>query len=98
MIAHRRRQPVVGVTRTKKPKVQIKQHRGGAYRIYIEGNYVGAGLTRASAREGAKRCSSSTRRQGGARHRLNESASKIHGSEQRQERNYERYAEKRGPH
>ena len=43
---------------TKKPKVQIKRQKvslGWAYRIYIDGTYVGTGLTRASARDGAKR-------------------------------------------
>jgi hypothetical protein len=42
----------------KKPKVQIKRQKtslGRAYRIYIDGKYVGAGLTQASARDGAKR-------------------------------------------
>jgi hypothetical protein len=44
--------------RTKKPKVQIKRQKtslGPAYVIYIDGMYMGAGLTAASAREGAKR-------------------------------------------
>ncbi|HUL86558.1 MAG TPA: hypothetical protein VLU23_00040 [Pseudolabrys sp.] len=44
--------------RPKKPKVQIKRQKtslGWAYRIYIDREYMGAGLTRASAREGAKR-------------------------------------------
>ena len=44
--------------RTKKPKVQIKREKtslGWAYRIYIDGAYMGTGLTAASAREGAKR-------------------------------------------
>jgi len=34
--------------RTKKPKVQIKRRKtslGWAYRIYIDGTYMGAGLT-----------------------------------------------------
>ena len=42
----------------KKPKLRLKRHKsslGWAYRIYIDGHYMGAGLTRASAREGAKR-------------------------------------------
>jgi hypothetical protein len=42
---------------TKKPKVQIKRVKaalGAAYRIYIDGEYRGAGLTRESAREAAK--------------------------------------------
>jgi len=42
---------------TKKPKVRIKRQRvspGWAYRIYIDGTYMGTGLTHASAREGAK--------------------------------------------
>jgi hypothetical protein len=46
------------VPRTKKPKVQIKRTKtslGGAYRIYVDGEYVGAGLTLASARDAAKR-------------------------------------------
>ena len=44
--------------RTKNPKVQIKRQKvslGWAYRIYIDGMYMGTGLTRASARDGAKR-------------------------------------------
>jgi hypothetical protein len=44
--------------RTKKPKVQVKREKtslGFAYRIYIDGEYAGAGLSEASAREGAKR-------------------------------------------
>jgi hypothetical protein len=44
------------VTRAKGPKVQIKREKtslGFAYRIYIDGDYVGAGLTRESA-QGAK--------------------------------------------
>ena len=46
------------MARTKKPKVQIKRTKtslGWAYRIYIDGEYVGAGLTLASARDGARR-------------------------------------------
>ena len=46
------------MARTKKPKVQIKRQKvslGWAYRIYIDGMYMGTGLTRASARDGAKR-------------------------------------------
>jgi len=46
------------MARVKKPKVQIKRQKtslGWAYRIYIDGKYMGTGLTRASAREGAKR-------------------------------------------
>jgi hypothetical protein len=43
------------MARSKKPKIQIKRYKGGAYRIYINGEYMGAGLTAASAREGAKR-------------------------------------------
>jgi hypothetical protein len=45
------------MSRPKKPKVQIKREKtslGWAYRIYIDGEYAGAGLTRESAREGAK--------------------------------------------
>ena len=41
-----------------KAKVQIKRQKtslGWAYRIYIDGNYMGTGLTQASARDGAKR-------------------------------------------
>ena len=41
-----------------KPKVQIKRQKvslGWAYRIYIDGTYMGTGLTQASARTGAKR-------------------------------------------
>ena len=44
--------------KSKKPKVQIKRQRtslGWAYRIYIDGKYMGTGLTTASARDGAKR-------------------------------------------
>ena len=44
--------------RSKRPKLQIKQHKtslGWAHRIYIDGRYMGTGLTRASARDGAKR-------------------------------------------
>jgi len=44
--------------RTKKPKVQIKRTKtslGWAYRVYIDGAYMGTGLTQASARDGAKR-------------------------------------------
>ena len=44
---------------TKKPKVQIKRQKVSlgcwAYRIYIDGMYMGAWLTRATARDGAKR-------------------------------------------
>jgi hypothetical protein len=46
------------MARTKKRKVQIKRQKvwlGWANRIYIDGTYMGAGLTRASARHGAKR-------------------------------------------
>ena len=46
------------MARTKKPKVQIKRQKtslGWAYRIYIDGMYMGTGLTRASARTGAQR-------------------------------------------
>jgi hypothetical protein len=46
------------MARTKKPKVQIKRQRtslGWAYRIYIDGMYMGTGLTMASARTGAQR-------------------------------------------
>lgn len=46
------------MARTKKPKVQIKRERtslGWAYRVYIDGAYMAAALTPASAREGAKR-------------------------------------------
>ena len=46
------------MARTKKPKVQIKRQKvslGWAYRIYIDGTYMGTGLTQASARTGAKR-------------------------------------------
>jgi hypothetical protein len=44
------------MVRTKKTRVQIKRERtslGWAY--YIDGEYMGAGLTRASARDGAER-------------------------------------------
>ncbi|MGB7278474.1 MAG: hypothetical protein WBD15_12075 [Pseudolabrys sp.] len=46
------------MARTKKPKVQIKRQKvslGWAYRIYIDGMYMGTGLTRASARESIPR-------------------------------------------
>ena len=46
------------MARPKKPKVQIKRTKtslGWAYRIYLDGHYMGTGLTQASAREGAKR-------------------------------------------
>ena len=46
------------MARAKKPKVQIKRQKtslGWAYRIYIDGAYMGTGLTRTSARGGAKR-------------------------------------------
>jgi hypothetical protein len=46
------------MARSKKPKVQIKRQKvslGWAYRIYIDGKYMGAGLTQASARDGARR-------------------------------------------
>ena len=46
------------MARTKKPKVQIKRQKtslGWAYRIYMDDTYMGAGLSRASARDGAKR-------------------------------------------
>jgi hypothetical protein len=46
------------MARAKKPKVQIKRQKtslGWAYRIYIDGNYMGTGLTQASARTGAQR-------------------------------------------
>jgi|SoimicMinimDraft_12_1059740.scaffolds.fasta_scaffold242015_1 hypothetical protein len=46
------------MVRAKKPKVQIRRQKvslGWAYRIYIGGKYMGTGLTRASARDGAKR-------------------------------------------
>jgi hypothetical protein len=46
------------MARTKKPKVQIKRQKvllGWAYRIYIDGAYIGTGLTQTSARDGAKR-------------------------------------------
>ena len=46
------------MARTKKSKVQIKRQKvslGWAYRIYIDGMYMGTGLTRASAREAVPR-------------------------------------------
>ena len=46
------------MARTKKPKVQIKRQKvalGWAYRIYIDGMYMGTGLTQASARTVATR-------------------------------------------
>ena len=33
------------MARTKKPKIEIKQQKGGVRRIYINGEYMGAGLT-----------------------------------------------------
>jgi hypothetical protein len=48
---------LIGMACTK-PKVQIKRQKvslGWAYRIYIDGHYMGTGLTRASVRAGAKR-------------------------------------------
>ena len=47
-----------GISRTKKPKVQIKRQKtslGWAYRTYVDGTYMGTGLTQASARTGAQR-------------------------------------------
>ena len=44
--------------RAKKPKVEIKREKtslGWAYVIYIDGMYMGAGLTKESARESAPR-------------------------------------------
>ena len=46
------------MARTKKPKVQIKRQKvtlGWAYRIYIDGMYMGTGLTQASARASVPR-------------------------------------------
>jgi hypothetical protein len=46
------------MARTKKPKVQIKRQKmslGWAYRIYIDGMYMGTGLTQASARNSVPR-------------------------------------------
>ena len=46
------------MARTKKPKVQIKRQKtslGWAYRIYIDGSYMGTGLTQASARNSVPR-------------------------------------------
>jgi hypothetical protein len=46
------------MARSQKPKVQIKRTKtslGWAYRIYIDGTYMGTALTQASSREGAKR-------------------------------------------
>ena len=46
------------MARTKKPKVQIKRQKaslGWAYRVYIDGMYMGAWFSRESARDGAKR-------------------------------------------
>ena len=45
------------MARTKKPKVQVRRQKvslGWAYRIYIDGTYMGTGLTQASARTAAK--------------------------------------------
>ena len=46
------------MARTKKPKVQIKRQKtslGWAYRIYIDGKYMGTGLTLVSARRAVPR-------------------------------------------
>ena len=46
------------MARTKKPKVQIKRQKtslGWAYRIYMDGKYMGTGLTRASASKAVPR-------------------------------------------
>jgi hypothetical protein len=46
------------MARTKKPKVVIKREKtslGWAYVIYIDGMHMGAGLTKASAREAVPR-------------------------------------------
>ena len=46
------------MARATKPKVHIKRQKtslGWAYRIYIDGSYVGTGLTQASARDGSRR-------------------------------------------
>ena len=46
------------MARVKKPKVQIKRQKtslGWAYRIYIDGSYMGTGLTQASARNSVPR-------------------------------------------
>ncbi len=85
------------MARDKKLKVQIKRHKtslGWAYRIYIDGTYMGTGLTRASARDGAQRMLVNYERA-----KPRNQPSKIHGdgSEER-ERNYECYAEKYHPH
>jgi len=44
--------------RTKKPKVQIKREKtslGWAYRIYINGEHMGAALTQEAARKSVQR-------------------------------------------
>jgi hypothetical protein len=44
--------------RPKQPKVEIKRTTtslGWAYRIYVNGHYMGTGLTQASARDAARR-------------------------------------------
>ena len=44
--------------RTKKPKVQIKREKtslGWAYRIYVNGMYMGTGLTQEDARQAVTR-------------------------------------------
>jgi hypothetical protein len=43
------------MARTKKPKVQIRHEKTSLGWVYIDGDYMGAGLTPESAREGAKR-------------------------------------------
>jgi len=63
------------VRHTKKSKVQIKRQKvslGWAYRIYIDGNYIGTGLTQASGAMARSECLSSMRRQSGASHRPND--------------------------
>ena len=53
--------------RTKNPKIQFKRAKtslGWGYRIYIDGKYMGAGLTQASAREGAKQILARRSKQG----------------------------------
>jgi hypothetical protein len=48
------------MARTKKPKVQIKRQKtslGWAHRIYIDGMYMGTGLTRASLGMAQSECS-----------------------------------------
>ena len=57
------------MARAKKPKVQIKRQKvslGWAYRIYIDGPYMGTGLTQRRPAQAQSECSQSTRERSGA--------------------------------